>query len=310
MAAVMGGLHMKKTITLFIALLFTGFSFLFFPVIAEGYDCEAGNHNDVIISYTDDTVTYQCDLCGRQYVDNLPGDGHLWSDWIIEENATCTTAGRRYRTCLLHSPHNDYEQIPATGHDYELTIKQPTCTSKGLKIYICSHCGDNYSEMFGEIKKHNYEESIIKEPNCEIKGEKVFVCEDCGDIRTENIPALKHEYGDWIIDKQAAEGVAGMQHKECVHGCGEIIEETISPLPVSQTSSLPDVPKVEQEEGDEPFFNKADVIIYSTNIVLIATFLIILKPLGSAINWEKRKRKEYLAELEKKRKEIKRHDYS
>jgi hypothetical protein len=50
-------------------------------------------------------------------------------------------------------------------------------------------------------------------------------CSVCGEtlVAQEEVPALGHEAGDWIVDKEATIGEAGSQHKECTK-CHETLE--------------------------------------------------------------------------------------
>lgn len=63
--------------------------------------------------------------------------------------------------------------------------------------------------------QHSYRKVVVSEPSCTKEGEYVYICDECGDTYTENIAKLPHTVSDWIIDKPAAEGVAGKRHKEC-----------------------------------------------------------------------------------------------
>lgn len=37
------------------------------------------------------------------------------------------------------------QAIPATGHHYDATVTDPTCTAGGFTVYKCSACGDTYT---------------------------------------------------------------------------------------------------------------------------------------------------------------------
>ena len=54
--------------------------------------------------------------------------------------ATCTTNGLRTYVCKNDSSHTYTEPIPAAGHNYEssVTIK-PTCTTDGVRTYVCKN---------------------------------------------------------------------------------------------------------------------------------------------------------------------------
>ena len=56
-----------------------------------------------------------------------------------------------------------------------------------MEVDICSH-------IWGE-------ERITLEPTCTTPGKKVRECENCGKTIEVEIPALGHNYGDWVITK-------------------------------------------------------------------------------------------------------------
>ena len=37
------------------------------------------------------------------------------------------------------------QAIPVTGHHYDATVTDPTCTAGGFTVYKCSACGDTYT---------------------------------------------------------------------------------------------------------------------------------------------------------------------
>ncbi len=267
------------------------------PVRAQEYDCNAGKHHDIISAFTDATVTYTCQLCGRWYTDNLPPDGHLWDEWVIQKAPTCTADGRRYHTCQLHTPHSDYEVIPAAGHRYMVTTKAPACDTPGEQINTCTACGHSYIVDYGEPTGHNYTEKITA-ASCEQPGVKTIVCAGCGDTYTEEIPVLQHLYGEWIIETQATAETDGSRYQECEHGCGRRIYEGIPALAVV-TPPRPE---------DDSFLTTA-IVIYSIDLVLLSAVLLTLIPMISAITWEKRKQQIFLKKVANRRKEDERYGY-
>ena len=55
---------------------------------------------------------------------------HVWGDWTVTKEATCTEAGSRTHTCTSCKVEAS-EAIPALGHDYKAVVTAPTCTEKG-----------------------------------------------------------------------------------------------------------------------------------------------------------------------------------
>lgn len=110
------------------------------------------------------------------------------------------------------------------------TIVEPTCTTSGLKEYNCSRCGDTYTEIIDPLR-HNYELKPEKsrEADCTQPGTEYYVCGRCGDVHLVRIPAKGHDWGDWIVDKQATDQTDGAQHRIC-KVCGERQDAAIQKL--------------------------------------------------------------------------------
>lgn len=78
-----------------------------------------------------------------------PALGHDMSDWIVVE-ATCTTAGEKYKVCQRSGCNHKVveegyaEAHPALGHDFEgaeWIIEPATCTTPGKRYQVCQHEG-------------------------------------------------------------------------------------------------------------------------------------------------------------------------
>lgn len=244
----------------------------------RAYNCEDGQHKEIVIYEKAPTamqggeITYKCELCGREYTDNIPAAEHIWGDWVTYKVSTCTQEGRRHRTCSLHSAHDEAETIPATGHQYVETTDEPTCIKDGAKIFTCSLCGDTYTETYGSSLGHQYKESILKETSCIEDGLKAFTCEVDGESYTQPIPATGHSFGEWITQGEAKEGVPGKRYRECAD-CGLREEEEIPALLKQQ------------------LFNKNDIIIGSVNLSLIGFFTVLIAPYVKLNRWYRKKQK-------------------
>ena len=158
----------------------------------EHYDVEAlgHSHNAVVTAPTcinQGYITHTC-YCGDVYTDSyVAALGH--TEAIDEAVApTCTTTG------LTEGKHcsvcNEIllaqEVVPANGHTYESVVTAPTCTEKGYTTHTC-HCGDTYV--------------------------------------ADEIAALGHTYGDWVVVKEATAIEDGLKEKVCA--CGDKITEVI-----------------------------------------------------------------------------------
>lgn len=109
-----------------------------------------------------------------------PALGHDMSDWIVVE-ATCTTAGEKYKVCQRSGCNHKVveegyaEAHPALDHDFEgaeWVIEAPTCTTPGQRYQVCKRDG---------CGQKNFDETYAKEH-----------------------PALGHAWGKYVNDNKPA----------------------------------------------------------------------------------------------------------
>lgn len=295
---------MKRIIRLFLTagliwMLLLSMNFL---VYAVEYDCASGSHKYVVVEEkaatdSEDRYTvYECELCGDTYTQFTYQIEHQWSEWVTEKQPTCTAQGIRKRTCTVGTPHSETQEVPATGHTYTETRTKPSCTEPGNTTYVCSVCGDSYTETFGEPEGHDYAKEITKEADCEHDGVKTYTCGRCGDSYTEAIPAVGHNYGEWITDKPAGEGIEGLLYRECKY-CEERITETIAALLITPGES--DEPE-EPEEPDNPFFGPVEIAVTAGNAAVWIFLFLILASEFKLLFWIRRRKKKVLAEKNEK----------
>ncbi|MCD8130740.1 MAG: glycosyl hydrolase 53 family protein, partial [Lachnospiraceae bacterium] len=107
-------------------------------------------------------------------------------DYELDDNAstasTCTEDGENVYVCTVCG--DSYtETVAATGHDYEAVITNPTCTEGGYTTYTCTVCGDSYTADETEATGHDYE-AVITNPTCTEGGYTTYTCTVCGDSYT------------------------------------------------------------------------------------------------------------------------------
>ena len=144
-------------------------------------------------------TTQTCKVCGDSYVENyVEPHGHDYGSWRITAEATCLNNGLRYKTCGT-CKHKYNEVIPASGHDYEAEVVEPTCVDKGYTTHICSRCGTGYNDTFTDALGHDYKTKRI-EPTCTEEGYIGQSCLRCGDTyKTQIIKAAGHDYVEEYI---------------------------------------------------------------------------------------------------------------
>ena len=154
--------------------------------------------------------------------------GHNYGEWIIDENATCTTDGSKHIECTVCGITLETAIIPATGHtasDWKITADS-TCTEAGSKYKECTVCGITVETDVISAKGHTEVIDAAVEPTCTTVGKtEGSHCSFCGEVikAQTTIAAKGHNSSSWITDKKATTSAAGKKHKECTK-CGKVLE--------------------------------------------------------------------------------------
>ena len=186
-------------------------------------------------------VEILCDTCGKvleSYLEETPALGHIWGEWQVTKPATETETGTEIRTCECDSSHTETRTIPMLEHKHTLTIveaKAATCTEPGnITYWTCSSCGKLFSDAAGrteitrdetvaEALGHSAGIWQLKEEqsaSCTTTGHRSYElhCSRCGkllDSRDDSIPALGHDWGKWVVTKEATETEKGFETRSC-----------------------------------------------------------------------------------------------
>lgn len=206
---------------------------------------------------------------GCDITDNTEKEGygeHTYGEWEVDIEASNGVDGIQHRECTACG-HDQVERLPVLEHEcawseewsYDEDSHWHTCTNDG--------CGITDNSEKNSYGKHDYGEWVIETEAAENQeGSRYQKCK-CGYHLTEIIPALEHHwsaewnkdetghwieclndgctitdhtrkngygehiYGEWVIDKAAAAGQAGSQHRECIV-CSYSETETIQALPI------------------------------------------------------------------------------
>lgn len=187
-------------------------------------DVAAQGHKyvDTVVAPTCTTGGYTlhtCSVCKKSYKDNeTQPTGHKYVTNTVA--ATCETDGYTETKC---SSCDYYTKaiIPKKGHtpSSEWTvIKQPTCSEAGEQVRYCTTCNKVVERKTIDKLAHTPADEwiITKQPTCAESGEQVRYCTICAEVaEKQGITKLPHTSSDWIIDKEAAPGIAGSMHTEC-----------------------------------------------------------------------------------------------
>ncbi|MBQ3547156.1 MAG: leucine-rich repeat protein, partial [Clostridia bacterium] len=114
------------------------------------------------------------------------------------------------------------------GHNYTSVTTDATCTENGKIVYTCTVCGDSYEEVI-DAKGHTEVIDAAVDATCTTTGlTEGKHCSVCGTVivAQQEVPALGHSYGDWVVDVAATTNKAGSKHRECSE-CGAKETEVI-----------------------------------------------------------------------------------
>ncbi len=113
------------------------------------------------------------------------------------------------------------------------TVKEPTCSSEGLRQKICDQCGEVFSEEKTEKSAHTPESqwTVISKASCSKEGKSVKYCTICKqEVETEIFEKLPHTFGEWTESKKSSCSQSGQRKRVCTV-CGEEKTEDLEKLP-------------------------------------------------------------------------------
>ena len=114
------------------------------------------------------------------------------------------------------------EHAHTPGEATRENVVEATCTTDGSydEVIRCTEDGEVISTKHVVVPalKHKYVDTVVP-PTCTEKGYTLHKCERGDSEYKDNYTdALKHEYGDWIIDTPATEDAPGPKHRDCIRG--------------------------------------------------------------------------------------------
>lgn len=204
------------------------------------------------------------DYCSATAKRGVAKKPHSYGDWI-ENAATCTTAGKRYRKCACGAENVDSTYAanhPATGHhtdgvrwtegdksDVGWVTEPATCTTPGKRYRKCDTDGCGFVEededyakahpatghQTGNVKWTKGDNSnvgwVVNQPYPCADGTKTRECDICHEKETVTVSATEeHQLTDWIVTVKPTCTTAGTRVKKCTV-CGNVVEtETIKKL--------------------------------------------------------------------------------
>ena len=202
--------------------------------------------------------TLHCQICNEILSTRdgvIPALGHSWGTWTVTVEATEEAEGVETRVCAHNSSHIETRAIPRLVHTHRLKAEEAiaaTCTEEGRRAFwSCEACGRLFSDEQGTVETerddlripplgHNAEAEwtgeITSEPGCIVPGYKRLAlhCSRCGEIlstRGEKIPALGHNWGEWVSTTAATEEEEGTETCTCLNDPTHTQTRTVPKLP-------------------------------------------------------------------------------
>ena len=127
-----------------------------------------------------------CDICKGEQIEE-----HDWNNGVVTKEPTEWEEGVMTYTCTT-CDHTKTEPIEKLVHECIWTDWYPNGDENHKRDCMDDNC-DKY-----ETLPHDWDSGVItKEPTCQEKGVKTYTCQVCQHIRTEEIPVVAHQYGDW-----------------------------------------------------------------------------------------------------------------
>ena len=196
-----------------------GYSYSDNEVAALGHSFE-----DTVVEPTCTEIGYTvhtCSVCGYSYTDSeVRALGHSWNEWTIIKDSSCNAPGERIRTCSVCGE-TQSEVILPTGHTYESTVVEPTCTTSGYTRHTCLLCGMTYVTEVTDPTGHDWSDWTVETPaTCTEAGVEIRTCNSCGEEETRAIPATGHDWGEWTVETEPTCTETGIEARTC-NNCGE-----------------------------------------------------------------------------------------
>ncbi len=204
--------------------------------------------------------TVKCEVCGVKISDSvvIPALGHAMSE-NFEHGIENTEAEQKRHYHFKYCTRDGCGHVDRTYCELVETTVAATCDEDGFKKLECGVChGGEVLEVYeklghawgeytynpatgthrrvcGNDSRHvdqgrcAFVDKDFVDATCTEAGYTVRECTYCHgtkDVPSAEHPAKGHDYGDWVVDKQATCAAAGSQHKDCKN-CDDVVTEEI-----------------------------------------------------------------------------------
>ena len=173
-----------------------------------------------------------CDICA-EWINNVEII-HSFTNYVSDNNATCTTDGTKTAICDNDCGEKDTvtDVDSKTGHSFTNYISNgdATCTEDGTKTAVCDNgCGEEDTVADVDSKTgHSFTNYVSNgDATCTEDGTQTAECDNgCGEKDVKAFEKLGHSFTNYISNGDATCTEDGTKTAVCDNGCGE--EETVT----------------------------------------------------------------------------------
>ncbi|MBR5644799.1 MAG: leucine-rich repeat domain-containing protein [Salinivirgaceae bacterium] len=202
-----------------------------FTNLIKGHNKVTDNAIAATCTETGLTEGSHCSYCGKVFVaqEVIPTLDHTYG--IAITAPTCTAVGYKTHTCSVCEYTYNSDTVDAKGHKADSVefenIVHATCTVAGSKdsVVFCSVCQVELSreERAILVLGHTEVTDAAVPATCtaagKTEGKHCSVCNETIVKQTE-IPALGHEFKDYVYNNDATTTADGTETATCTRGCG------------------------------------------------------------------------------------------
>lgn len=136
----------------------------------------------------------KCSRC--DVTDEASKAPHSGGTATCQAKAVCETCGTAYGA------------LDANNHSGVLGVWQSN-ENNHWKEYSCCN-------VHADVGSHHWDEGReTKSPTCTEAGVKTFTCSQCNNAKTKPIPALDHQWSEWVVTTPATETTEGSETRTC-----------------------------------------------------------------------------------------------
>ena len=220
--------------------------------VSKAATCEEKGKTTYTVTFTNAAFVTQ-----TKTVEDIDATGHDWDEGTVTTEPECTKRGVKTFICKNDETHTKTEEVSSLGHNWGNWEEKSDDTGH-YKTRKCIRCDETQRiEISDDDCEHNELTTIAKtEPTCTEDGHEVYYkCNFCKSyivIEEDNrialtednldeymekltIPALGHDWGEWMVTKEATETEEGIETRICKH---DETHTEIRPIPKQKTYSI------------------------------------------------------------------------